>query len=142
MTLPPALADAVRQAARQAAIEVVRTCAVPRGEVLEMLGALLPPLADEDEAALAVVLPWWHAHRAGKLVLASSLCELACTDYTLTGAAVRAALAAELQAHRPAKALGALLKRCAWRPVAGFYIRSVPPGHRRDSGLFEVLRAG
>ena len=142
MNLPPVLADAVRQAARQAAVEAVRAYAVPRGEVLEMLAALLPPLAAEDEAALAVLLPWWHAHRADQLVLASSLCNLARDDNTLAGATVRAALAAELQANCPSKALGALLKRCAWRPVAGYYVRAVPPGHRRDSALFEALRAG
>lgn len=138
MSLPSALADAVRQAA----VEAVRAFSVPRGEVFELVASLAPPLAAEDEAALQVLLPWLHGHRAGTLVLAAEVAALAHADTTAAGAAVRAALAAELQAHRPAKALGALLKRCAWRPVAGYYVRAVPPGHRRDSGLFEVLRAG
>lgn len=142
MNLPPALADAVRQAARQAAVEAVRAYAMGRAEALDMMAATLPPLAAEDEAAMAVMLPWLYAHRAAVLVLAAEVVALARADATLAGAAVRAALAAELQAHHPAKAVGRLLKRCAWRPVAGFYVRSVPPGHRRDAALYEVLRAG
>jgi hypothetical protein len=142
VNLPPNLADAVRQVARQAAVEAVRAYAVPRAEVLDLMAALAPPLGAEDEAALAVLLPWLHARRAGDLVLAAEVVALAHVDATPPGAAVRAALAGELQAHHPSKALGRLLKRCAWRPVAGFYIRCVPPGHRRDSALFEVLQAG
>lgn len=139
MTLPPSLADAVRHAARLAAAEMVRAYAVPRSEVLELVAALAPPLAAEDEIALQVLLPWWHAREPRGLVYAADVVAAALQDATPAGAAVRGALSAELQAVHPAKSLGRLLKRCAWRPVAGFYVRATAPSHRRDSTLFEVI---
>lgn len=134
MLLPEAVAEEVRRIARQAALQVVEGLAFTRAEMLDMVADLTPPLKPEDAAVLKILLPWLAHHRRGTQVLAAEIVALMLADQA--GGEVRTALAAELQSPHPAKALGRLLRRCAWRPVDGFYVKVTPPSHRRESALF------
>lgn len=142
MTLPPTLAQAVRDAARAEVELALRTYAVGRGEVLELVAGLMPPLGSAELDALAVLLPWLATHRPRTWVLASEIVALALHHDVAGSSAVRAALAPMLAARDPSKALGRLLARCAWRPAAGHYLRRLAPKHRRESALFCVETAG
>jgi hypothetical protein len=134
--LPAPWAEEVGRLARQAAVQAIDAYGVTRAEVLDLVAAMAPPPHPDDAAALQVLLPWLARHRGRGQVLAVEIVALALADPD--GAHVREAIAAELAAVHPAKAVGRLLKRNAWRPVAGFYVRAPMPAHRRDSTLYCV----
>lgn len=134
MTLPEAIAEEVRRIARQSALQVIEAYGFTRAEMLDMVADLTPPLKPEDAAVLKTLLPWLAHHRCGTQVLAAEIIALMMAEQD--GGEVRTALAAVLRMPYPAQALGRLLRRCAWRPVDGFYIKVTPPSHRRESALF------
>jgi hypothetical protein len=132
--LDPALTAELRRLVAQAIDEHTFS----RAEVLELLARGAAPGSDGDHEAALLLLPWLYGRRPGAWLLALDVVDLLRADQDAQH--LRHVLRPELSARYPARELGRLLRRVAWRPVDGYMLRCKPPGHRRDGALYRVDR--
>ncbi|MCZ2291635.1 MAG: hypothetical protein LC125_06770 [Burkholderiales bacterium] len=116
---------------------VVEDHTFSRAELLDLLGrAHLAPLSDADLEVAPALLNWLHRTRPGEWMTAAGIATMLLADADAEH--LRHALAPELRAQHPARELGRLLRRLAWRDVGGLLLRHRPPAHRRDSSQYRV----
>lgn len=108
-----------------------------RAELLGLLEhARLAPLAAADVEVAPALLSWLHRTKPAAWLTAADIVALLLDDDEAEH--LRRVLAPEMRAQHPARELGRLLRRLAWRDFAGVLLRHRPPAHRRDSSQYRV----